>query len=395
MSKDREAVIVGAARTAIGKFQGTLSQEPAPRLGAAAIRAAVARSGIDVRRVDDVIMGNVLTAGVGQAPARQAAIHGGIPDNVGAMTINKVCGSGLKAVALAAQAIRAGDNECVVAGGMENMSLAPYLAPGARNGYRLGDGALVDSMIKDGLWDSFNDFHMGVTGELVAEKYGITREQQDEFAYHSHRKAAAAQEAGWFDEEIVPYEVAQRKGAPLLFAKDEGVRPETTPEVLAKLRPAFQKDGTVTAGNAPSVNDAGAALVVMSESAAERDGVKPIARVTGYAVGGMEPKWVMMAPVDAVRKLLKKTNANIGDYDLIEFNEAFSVQSLGVIRELGADPAKVNVNGGAVALGHPIGCSGARILVTLLHELKRRGARKGLAALCLGGGNAVALSVEM
>ena len=395
MSKDREAVIVGAARTAIGKFQGTLSQEPAPRLGAAAIRAAVARSGIDVKRVDDVIMGNVLTAGVGQAPARQAAIHGGIPDNVGAMTINKVCGSGLKAVALAAQAIRAGDNECVVAGGMENMSLAPYLAPGARNGYRLGDGALVDSMIKDGLWDSFNDFHMGVTGELVAEKYGITREQQDEFAYHSHRKAAAAQEAGWFDEEIVPYEVAQRKGAPLLFAKDEGVRPETTPEVLAKLRPAFQKDGTVTAGNAPSVNDAGAALVVMSESAAERDGVKPIARVTGYAVGGMEPKWVMMAPVDAVRKLLKKTNANIGDYDLIEFNEAFSVQSLGVIRELGADPAKVNVNGGAVALGHPIGCSGARILVTLLHELKRRGARKGLAALCLGGGNAVALSVEM
>jgi acetyl-CoA C-acetyltransferase len=395
MEKDREAVIVGAARTAIGKFQGTLSQEPAPMLGAAAIRAAVKRSGIDVNRVDDVIMGNVLTAGVGQAPARQAAIHGGIPDSVGAMTINKVCGSGLKAVALAAQAIRAGDNECVVAGGMENMSLAPYLAPGARNGYRLGDGALVDSMIKDGLWDSFNDFHMGITGELVAEKYGITREEQDEFAYHSHRKAAAAQEGGRFDAEIAPYEVAQRKGDPLRFAKDEGVRPETTPEILGKLRPAFQKGGTVTAGNAPSVNDAGAALVVMSAAAAERDGVAPLARVTGYAVGGMEPKWVMMAPVDAVRKLLKKTNASIGDYDLIELNEAFSVQALGVMRELGADPERVNVNGGAVALGHPIGCSGARILVTLLHEMKRRGSKKGLAALCLGGGNAVALSVEM
>jgi acetyl-CoA C-acetyltransferase len=395
MEKDREAVIVGAARTAIGKFQGTLSQEPAPMLGAAAIRAAVKRSGIDVNRVDDVIMGNVLTAGVGQAPARQAAIHGGIPDTVGAMTINKVCGSGLKAVALAAQAIRAGDNECVVAGGMENMSLAPYLAPGARNGYRLGDGTFVDSMIKDGLWDSFNDFHMGITGELVAEKYGITREEQDEFAYHSHRKAAAAQEGGRFDAEIAPYEVAQRKGDPLRFAKDEGVRPETTPEILGKLRPAFQKGGTVTAGNAPSVNDAGAALVVMSAAAAERDGVAPLARVTGYAVGGMEPKWVMMAPVDAVRKLLKKTNASIGDYDLIELNEAFSVQALGVMRELGADPERVNVNGGAVALGHPIGCSGARILVTLLHEMKRRGSKKGLAALCLGGGNAVALSVEM
>jgi acetyl-CoA C-acetyltransferase len=395
MEKDREGVIVGAARTAIGKFQGTLSQEPAPMLGAAAIRAAVKRSGIDVNRVDDVIMGNVLTAGVGQAPARQAAIHGGIPDTVGAMTINKVCGSGLKAVALAAQAIRAGDNECVVAGGMENMSLAPYLAPGARNGYRLGDGTFVDSMIKDGLWDSFNDFHMGITGELVAEKYGITREEQDEFAYHSHRKAAAAQEGGRFDAEIAPYEVAQRKGDPLRFAKDEGVRPETTPEILGKLRPAFQKGGTVTAGNAPSVNDAGAALVVMSAAAAERDGVAPLARVTGYAVGGMEPKWVMMAPVDAVRKLLKKTNASIGDYDLIELNEAFSVQALGVMRELGADPERVNVNGGAVALGHPIGCSGTRVLVTLLHALRRHGKARGMAGLCLGGGNAVAMSVEL
>lgn len=394
MGSDRSAVLVGAARTAIGKFQGTLATTPAPQLGAAAIRAAVERSGIDVGLVEDVIMGNVLTAGVGQAPARQAAIHGGIPETVGAMTVNKVCGSGLKAVALAAQAIRAGDASCVVAGGMENMSLAPYLAPGARTGYRLGDGKLVDSMLHDGLWDSFNDFHMGNTGELVARKYGITREQQDEFAYHSHRKAAAARQAGKFAAEIVPFPVPQRKGDPVPFAADEAVRPDTSPEALAKLKPAFQEDGTVTAGNAPGVNDGGAALVVMSEAAAAKAGAKPLARIVDYAVGGMAPEWVMMAPVDAVTKLLKKTGLSIGDFDLIELNEAFSVQAIAVSREIGADPAKVNVNGGAVALGHPIGCSGARILVTLLHAMEERGARKGLAALCLGGGNAVAMAVE-
>jgi acetyl-CoA C-acetyltransferase len=394
MSSDRSAVLVGAARTAIGKFQGTLATTPAPQLGAAAIRAAVARSGIDVGLVEDVIMGNVLTAGVGQAPARQAAIHGGIPETVGAMTINKVCGSGLKAVALAAQAIRAGDASCVVAGGMENMSLAPYLAPGARTGYRLGDGRFVDSMVADGLWDSFNDFHMGNTGELVAKKYGVTREQQDEYAYHSHRKAAAAQEAGKFAAEIVPFPVPQRKGDPVPFAVDEAVRPDTSTEALARLRPAFQKDGTVTAGNAPGVNDGGAALVVMSEAAAGKAGARPLARIVDYAVGGMAPEWVMMAPVDAVRKLLKKTGLSIGDFDLIELNEAFSVQAVAVMREIGADPARVNVNGGAVALGHPIGCSGARILVTLLHAMEDRGAKKGLAALCLGGGNAVAMAVE-
>jgi acetyl-CoA C-acetyltransferase len=395
MAKDREAVIVGAARTAIGKFNGTLATTPAPMLGAAAIRAAVERAGIAPDRVEDVIMGNVLSAGVGQAPARQAAIRAGIPPSVGAMTINKVCGSGLKAVALAAQAVRAGDASCVVAGGMENMSLAPYLAPGARTGYRLGDGKLVDSMVHDGLWDSFNDFHMGTTGELVAEKYEIGREEQDRFAYESHMKAAAAQKAGKFAKEIVPFEIPQKKGDPIRFAHDEAVRPDTTLDALAKLKPAFQKDGTVTAGNAPGVNDAGSATVVMSAAAAEKEGAKPLARIIDYAVGGMEPKWVMMAPVDAVAKLLKKTGLSIGDFDLIELNEAFSVQAMAVTRKIGADPDRVNVHGGAVALGHPIGCSGARILVTLLHAMKDRGAKKGLAALCLGGGNAVALAVEM
>jgi acetyl-CoA C-acetyltransferase len=395
MSKDREAVIVGAARTAIGKFNGTLSSTPATKLGAAAIRAAVERASVAPDRVEDVIMGNVLSAGVGQAPARQAAIHGGIPASVGAMTINKVCGSGLKAVSLAAQAIRAGDASCVVAGGMENMSMAPYLAPGARTGYRLGDGKLVDSMVHDGLWDSFNDFHMGSTGELVAEKYEIGREEQDEYAYQSHMKAAAAQKTGKFKDEIVPFEVPQRKRDPISFDLDEAVRPDTSVEALSQLRPAFQKGGTVTAGNAPGVNDAGSAVVVMSEAAAEQDGVKPLARIIDYAVGGMEPEWVMMAPVDAVSKLLKKTGMSIGDFDLIELNEAFSVQAMAVTRKIEADPERVNVNGGAVALGHPIGCSGARILVTLLHAMKDRGAKKGLAALCLGGGNAVALAVEM
>jgi len=395
MSKDRQAVIASAARTAVGKFQGSLAKVPAPRLGAAVIREAVRRAGIAPDRVEDVIMGCVLSAGVGQAPARQAAIHGGIPSSVGAMTINKVCGSGLKSVALAAQAIRAGDISCAVGGGMENMSLSPYLAPGARTGYRLGDGKFVDSMVHDGLWDSFNDYHMGITGENVAEKFGITREEQDEYACGSHMKAAAAQKNGHFDAEIVPYEVPQRKGDPVAFATDEAVRADTSVEALARLRPAFKKGGTVTAGNAPGVNDGAAAAVVMSEAAAEQAGVTPLARIVDYAVGGMDPEWVMMAPVDAVQKLLKKTGMKIDDFDLIELNEAFSVQSLGVVRELGANPEKVNVNGGAVAIGHPIGASGARILVTLLYEMKRRGVSKGLAALCLGGGNAVALAVEM
>jgi acetyl-CoA C-acetyltransferase len=395
MSKDREAVIVGAARTAIGKFQGTLAEVPAPRLGAAVVREAVSRAGVAADRVEDVVLGCVLSAGVGQAPARQAAIHGGIPPSVGAMTINKVCGSGLKAVALCAQAIRAGDLSCAVAGGMENMSAAPYLLPGARGGYRLGDGKLVDSMVADGLWDSFHDIHMGITGEHVAEKYGIGREEQDRYAVDSHRKAAAAQKAGRFDAEIVPVEIPQKKGEPVRFVHDESVRADSSVEALARLRPAFKKDGTVTAGNAPGCNDGAAAVVVMSAAAAEKEGVKPLCRVVDYAVGGMEPKWVMMAPVDAVRKLLKKTGLSIGDFDVIELNEAFSVQALGVMRELGCDPSRVNPNGGAVALGHPIGASGARILVTLIHELKRRGGKKGLAALCLGGGNAVALAVEV
>jgi acetyl-CoA C-acetyltransferase len=395
MSKDREAVIVGAARTAIGKFNGTLSTSPAPRLGAAAIRSAIERAGLDPARVEEVIMGNVLGAGVGQAPARQAAIFAGVPDTVGAMTINKVCGSGLKAVALAAQAIRAGDNGCIIAGGMENMSLAPYVAPGARTGYRLGHGKFVDSMIHDGLWDSFNDIHMGITGEYVAEKYGISRKEQDEFAYNSHRKASAAQEAGGFEEEIVPFEVSRRRKDPIVFRHDESVRPNTSLKLLGKLRPAFKPDGTVTAGNASGVNDAGAAVSVMSQAAAEQEGIHPLARIVDYAVGGTEPKWVMMAPVDAVGKLLKKTGMKIDDFDLIELNEAFSVQALGVMRELGIDPARANVNGGAVALGHPIGASGCRILVTLLHAMRARGAKKGLAALCLGGGNAVAMAVEM
>ncbi len=394
MSKEREAVLVSGARTAIGKFQGALSKEPAPKLGAAALKAAIERAGIAPDRVEEVVMGCVLSAGVGQAPARQAALIAGVPDRVGALTINKVCGSGLKAVMLAAQAIRAGDATCIAAGGMENMTLAPYLLPDARGGYRLGDGKLVDSMVHDGLWCARNDFHMGNTGELVAQKYGISREEQDAFAAASHRKAAAAQAGGKFDREIVPYVIPQKKGDAIRFAKDESVRPDSTPEVLAKLRPAFQEGGTVTAGNAPGVNDAGAALVVMSEAAAAKEGVTPLARVVGYATGGMDPKWVMLAPVDAVEKLLAKTGMKIGDFDLIELNEAFSVQAIAVTRELGADPARVNVHGGAVALGHPIGCSGARILVTLLHAMQDRGAKRGLAALCLGGGNAVAMAVE-
>ena len=340
-------------------------------------------------------MGNVVGAGIGQNPARQAALAAGIPDSVGATTINKVCGSGLKAAVFAAQAIKAGDYGCIVAGGMESMSQAPYMLFKARTGYRLGNGVLVDAMVHDGLWDVYNDFHMGNTGELVAEKYKISREEQDEYAYNSHRKAVAAIKGGKFKDEIVPVEVPQRKGDPVKFEVDECPREDTTVEKLAKLRPAFRKDGTVTAGNAPGVNDGASAVVVTSRERAGKLGAKPIARITAYATGGMEPKWVMMAPVEAVKNLLKVSEYKMEDFELIELNEAFSVQAMAVIRELKLNAEIVNVNGGAVALGHAIGSSGSRILVSLIYALKDRGLKTGLATLCLGGGNAVALVVEM
>lgn len=389
-----EAFIVSAVRTPVGRFLGSLKGVSAPKLGAAVVRDAVARAAVDPERVEDVIMGCVLPAGLGQNPARQSAIWGGIPSAAGAMTINKVCGSGLKSVALAAQAIRAGDQDVVVAGGMENMSRAPYLAPDAREGSRLGHGKFLDSMIQDGLWDVYNDFHMGITGEKVAEKYGITREQQDAYAASSHHKAAAAQASGAFSAEILPMDIPQRKGDPVSFAADESVRADTSAESLAKLRPAFKKDGTVTAGNAPGVNDGAAACLVVSEAVVEELDLKPMARVLGYATGGVDPEWVMMAPVESTRKLNAKLGLSMDDYDLIELNEAFSVQALGVMQELEPDVDRVNVNGGAVAIGHPIGASGARILVTLLHGMQARGAKRGLASLCLGGGNAVSLAVE-
>jgi acetyl-CoA C-acetyltransferase len=390
-----EALIVSAARTGVGKFLGSLKDVAATDLGAIAVREVVARAGADPELVEDVIMGCVLPAGLGQNPARQAAIKGGIPDRAGALTINKVCGSGLKAVALAAQSIRAGDQECVVAGGMESMSRSPHLIPNSREGSRLGHATLVDSMIHDGLWDKFNDIHMGITAEKVAAKYKIPRQAQDEYALHSHKKAAAAQASGAFAAEIKAIELPQKKGPPLAFAIDEAVRSDSTLEALAGLRPAFQKDGTVTAGNAPGCNDGAAAALVCSDAFASRHGLKPLARITGYATGGMAPEWVMMAPVDAVQKLNKRLGVGIDHYDLIELNEAFAVQALAVMGELGMDPARVNVHGGAVAIGHPIGASGARILTTLLHALKARKKRRGLAALCLGGGNAVAMAVEM
>jgi acetyl-CoA C-acetyltransferase len=395
MAEGKDVVIVGAARTATGRFMGTLAPLKAPDLGAVAIREAVARAGIKPSDVDEVIMGNVVGAGIGQNPARQAALAAGIPEGVGATTINKVCGSGLKAAVFAAQAIKAGDYGCIVAGGMESMSQAPYMLKKARTGYRLGNGVLIDAMVHDGLWDVYNDFHMGNTGELVAEKYNVSREEQDEYAYNSHRKAAEAIKAGKFKEEIVAVEVPQRKSDPIKFEVDESVREDTTVEKLAKLRPAFKKDGTVTAGNAPGVNDGGSAVVVMSRDRAGELGSKPIARITGYATGGLEPKWVMVAPTEAVKNLLKVTDYKLDDFDLVELNEAFSVQAIAVIRELGLNPDIVNVHGGGVALGHAIGSTGCRILVSLLYGLKDRGLKKGLATLCLGGGNAVALAVEM
>ena len=391
-----DVVIISGCRTAVGKFQGSLSDLSAPQLGAIVVREAVKRAGLNSDQVDECIMGNVLPAGLGQNPARQAAIFGGLSPSTGAMTINKVCGSGLKAVALAAQAVQTGNSSIVVAGGMESMTNAPYLLPQARKGYRLGNGKVIDSMVHDGLWDIYNDYHMGVTGENVAEKYGITREAQDEFAVNSHRKAVAAWKECRFKSQIVPVETpARKKGeAPTLFEKDESPREDTTIEVLRALKPAFKKDGTVTAGNAPGVNDGAAAVVVTSAQRAKELGAQSMVRIVAQATSGVEPKWVMMAPVDAVRKIWEKTGWKNEDVDLYELNEAFSVQALGVTRELGLDLNKVNVNGGAVAIGHPIGASGARVLVTLIYEMARRDAKRGIAALCLGGGNAVAMAVE-
>ncbi len=390
-----EVFLLSACRTAIGKFQGGLGSLAAPQIGAVAVREVLQRAAVPADAVDEVILGNVLTAGVGQNPARQAALAAGIPPSVPPFTVNKVCGSGLKAVMLAAQAIKAGDAGVVVAGGMESMTNAPYLLPKAREGYRLGHGQLVDSMIVDGLWDKYNDFHMGNTAELVCSEKGVTRAEQDAYAAESQRRAVAAMQAGKFTQEIVPVEIQGRKGEKTLFDRDEGPRAETTLEALARLKPAFDKAGCVTAGNASTINDGAAALVVASEERTRSLGAKPLARITGYAAGGLPPEWVMMAPVEAVRNLWKRAGTNRDSYDLYELNEPFAAASVAVMRDLGLDPAKVNVHGGAVALGHPIGASGARILVTLIHALRDRGLRRGLAGLCLGGGNAVALSVEL
>ena len=389
------AVIVSALRTPIGRFMGGLSTTPAVKLAAGLIQETVARTRLDVESVDEVILGNVLTAGLGQAPARQALIHGGIAPSVPALTINKVCGSGLKSVMLAAQAIRAGDAHVVIAGGMENMSLAPYVLPDVRAGQRLGHGRMIDSMVNDGLWDCYNDFHMGNTAELVAKTYDVSREAQDKFALESHKKAVAAMERGDFKAEIVPVKVPQPKGEALVIAADEGPRADAALDKLAKLKPAFDKAGTVTAGNASTINDGAAILLVMSEKRAKELGLEILAVIDAYATGGMEPQWVMMAPMKAVGHLLEKTKTTITDYNLIELNEAFSAQGVALTRELKIPPERLNVNGGAVALGHPIGASGARVLTTLVHAMHRRRAKRGMASLCLGGGNAVAISVSL
>jgi acetyl-CoA C-acetyltransferase len=390
-----QPVILSAVRTPIGKFMGGLSPLSAPELGAKAVAEAVRRAGIEPNQVDEAIMGNVVQAGLGQNPARQAALRGGLDPRVAAMTINKVCGSGLKAVALAAQAVQLGESEIVAAGGMESMSNCPYLLKGARTGFRLGNQEMYDSMITDGLWDVYENYHMGVTGELVAEKYKITRQEQDQFALESHQKAIRAIKSCFFGAQIVPVEIPQKKGDPVIVKTDESPREDTSLEALAKLKPTFKKDGTVTAGNAPGTNDGGAAVIVTSEKNATRLGKQPMARIVAQAVSGVEPKWVMMAPVDAIEKLLKKTGWDRDkDVDLYELNEAFAVAAIAVTRVLKLNPEKVNVNGGAVALGHPIGASGARVLITLLYELQRRNLKRGIAALCLGGGNAVALAIE-
>ncbi len=396
MGAFEDVVIVSGCRTPVGKFQGSLSELSATRLGGLVVREAVQRAHLEAREVDECIMGNVIAAGLGQNPARQAALGGGLPVEVGAMTVNKVCGSGLKAVALAAQAIQTENSSIVVAGGMESMSNAPYLLPQARQGYRLGNAQLVDSMVHDGLWDIYNQYHMGITGENVAEKYGITREEQDEFALNSHRKAIAAMKECRLQSQIVPVEVSPKKkaGGTVVVDKDESPREDATIEGLRSLKPAFKKDGTVTAGNAPGVNDGAAALVVTSAKRAKELGSKPMVRIVAQATSGIDPQWVMLAPVGAVRRIWEKTGWKNSEVDLYELNEAFSVQALAVMRELSLDPSKVNVNGGAVAIGHPIGASGARVLVTLIYEMIRRDVRRGIAALCLGGGNAVAMAVE-
>ncbi len=389
-----EAVILGGVRTAIGKFQGTLSHLRAPDLGAIAIREAIARSGISPSQVGEVIMGNVLQAGIGQNPARQAALAAGVPDTVPPFTVNMVCGSGMKAAMLATQAIRQGDEEVVVAGGMESMTNAPYAIPKARSGLRLGNGALVDLMVHDGLWDNFNDMHMGLTGEVIAKELEVSRAAQDEYAAESHRRAAAATEAGEFKREIVGIEIKPRKADPFTFDQDEGVRPGTTAEGLAKLRPAFDpKEGTVTAGNASQLSDGGAALVLSSAAFAERNGLTPRARIVACASSGVTPERVMFAPIYAVEKLLAKMEVGIDHFDLIEINEPFASAAIGVLQEIGADPEKTNVRGGAVALGHPIGATGARLLVTLLHAMEDRDVKHGMAGLCLGGGNAVCMAI--
>jgi acetyl-CoA C-acetyltransferase len=392
----KEVAIISAVRVPVGRFQGSLQSFSAPRLGALVVREAVRRAGVESSRIDECIMGCVLQAGLGQNPARQAALSGGLPPEAGALTINKVCGSGLKAVALAAQAIQTENAEMVVAGGMESMTNAPYLLPQARAGYRMGNGVLVDEMIQDGLWDVYNNFHMGIGAEMIAARYGISREQQDAFAAESHRRAATATTEGFFREEILPVEVppAKKGGAPLLFDADESVRPETTVEILSRLKPAFQPEGTVTAGNSPGVSDGAAALVVASAERARQLGLAPLAVIRAQATSGGAPEWFGLAPIEAVRKVAAKAGWPLESVDLFELNEAFSAQALAVNRDLGLDPAKVNVQGGAIAIGHPIGASGARLLTTLLYALRRLGKTRGITALCLGGGNAVALAVE-
>lgn len=387
-------VIVGAARIPTGKFLGGLASFSAPELGALAIREAVRRAGIAPEAIDEVIMGNVVSAGIGQAPARQAAIKAQLPDDIPAFTINKVCGSGLKAVMLAAQAIRAGDAQAFVAGGMESMSNAPYLLPQARTGYRMGNGELVDAVVHDGLWCAFEDIHMGNEAEIIAEKFGVTREEQDRFALRSHQRATEATTSGRFKEEIVPVEVKQKKGT-ILIEADEPIRPDTSLETLAKLKPAFQQGGTVTAGNAPGLSDGASAMIVVERDFAHVHGMRALAQITGYASAAITPRYIFAAPTRAVRRLLERTNMKISDFDLIEVNEAFAAQALANGKELDWDWSRVNVNGGAIALGHPIGSSGARVLTTLIYELRRRGGGRGLATLCLGGGGAVALSIEV
>jgi acetyl-CoA C-acetyltransferase len=389
-----DIVIVAAARTAVGKFGGSLARTPAPELGATVIRALLQRSGLAPEQVGEVILGQVLTAGAGQNPARQALIRAGLPHAVPAMTINKVCGSGLKAVMLAAQAIRDGDSDIVIAGGQENMSAAPHVLPNSRDGQRMGDWKLVDTMVNDGLWDVYNQYHMGITAENVARQYGITREMQDALALASQQKAAAAQDAGRFKEEIVGVAIPQKKGDPIVFDSDEYINRKTSAEALAGLRPAFDKAGSVTAGNASGINDGAAAVMVMSAARAAALGLQPLARIASYASAGLDPATMGMGPVPAARKALQRAGWQAADLDLLEINEAFAAQACAVHQEMGWDTSKVNVNGGAIALGHPIGASGCRILVTLLHEMQRRGAKKGIASLCIGGGMGVALTVE-